>query len=116
MYPTPKHPMKSVPMKTYNKLVRDRIPEIIHATGKKYESRTIQGEQLIEALKLKLQEELVEFDEAHAPEELADILEVVHAIAANIGIPLSELEEIRRVKADSNGGFQQGIFLIAAEV
>ena len=102
-------------MKTYNKLVRDKIPEIILASGKNFESRTIQGEELITALKLKIQEELVEFDEAHAPEELADILEVVHAIAANIGISLSDLEDIRQLKANSNGGFELGIFLIAAD-
>ena len=102
-------------MRTYNKLVRDKIPEIIQASGKTFETRTIQGQELIQSLKQKLREELAEFDDAHAPEELADILEVVHALAENIGISLSDLEEIRHAKVESNGGFKRGVFLLAAD-
>ena len=66
-------------------------------------------------LKQKLKEELAEFEEAHDPEELADILEVVHGLSACIGIPMNELEKVRLAKVKSNGGFEKGIFLIAAD-
>ena len=49
------------------------------------------------------------------PEELADILEVVHGLAACIGISINELEKIRLAKVKSNGGFEKGIFLVAAD-
>tara|TARA_B110000503_G_scaffold120673_1_gene183477 strand:- start:245 stop:556 length:312 start_codon:yes stop_codon:yes gene_type:complete len=102
-------------MKHYNKLVRDKIPEIIASYGKNYESKVIGGDKLLASLKLKLEEELAEFGEAHDPEELADILEVVHGLAACIGISINELEKIRLAKVESNGGFEKGIFLVAAD-
>ena len=102
-------------MKHYNKLVRDKIPEIIASHGKNFETKVIDSDELLASLKLKLGEELAEFEEAHDPEELADILEVVHGLTACIGISMDELEQIRLAKFESNGGFEKGIFLVAAD-
>jgi predicted house-cleaning noncanonical NTP pyrophosphatase (MazG superfamily) len=71
-------------MPIYNKLVRDKIPEIIRNSGKDFNCITLKNESYISELKRKLQEEVEEYaqasDDAEAVEELADILEVVHAL------------------------------------
>jgi predicted house-cleaning noncanonical NTP pyrophosphatase (MazG superfamily) len=103
-------------IKTYNKLVRDNIPEIMKAAGKSCETRSISGDELVDALKTKLLEELAEFDEKHDAEELADMLEVVLSLASAIGLNTIELERIRQRKAERNGAFLKGIFLVSGEV
>jgi predicted house-cleaning noncanonical NTP pyrophosphatase (MazG superfamily) len=103
-------------MPTYNKLVRDRIPEIIEQTGKSYRTTVLTEEAYITELKKKAQEELNEFLESEskeeAMEELADLLEIVHALANTYGASIEQVEEIRRKKAEKRGGFQERIFLI----
>lgn len=66
---------------TYNKLVRDRIPEIIEDSGKTCEVEVIDDKTYLEMLDEKLTEELNEYCESHNIEELADLLEVVYATA-----------------------------------
>ena len=64
-------------VKTYNKLVRDRIPEIIESSGKTCLTATLSDESYIHMLDLKLNEELTEYQESKSMEELADLLEVI---------------------------------------
>jgi predicted house-cleaning noncanonical NTP pyrophosphatase (MazG superfamily) len=97
--------------KVYNKLVRDKIPEIIQADGKKLKSRILNDEEHLEALLKKFEEELAELREARNIEELADVHEVLLALADALGISHSELEKVRADKAAKRGGFQQKIFL-----
>ena len=99
----------------YNKLVRDRIPEIIKEHGRKFSTRLIEGAELTNALTSKLHEELAEFEADHSLEELADLLEVVYALGDNLGFSKDELESVRRTKAESNGAFKNGILLVEAE-
>ena len=66
---------------TYNKLVRDRIPEIIQDSGKTCEIEVLDDKTYLEMLDEKLTEELNEYCESHNIEELADLLEVVYATA-----------------------------------
>ena len=66
--------------KVYNKLVRDKIPEIIEASGKTCTCETLRDGQYIEFLNQKLLEEVNEYLESGLVEELADIGEVMHAI------------------------------------
>ena len=98
--------------KTYNKLVRDRIPEIIASTGDKYKIRTLSDAEYIEMLDAKLDEELKEYHEDKNIEELADILEVLYAVAKARGYTIDELEETRLKKQKARGGFDEKIFLI----
>ena len=98
--------------KTYNKLVRDRIPEIIASTGDKYKIRTLSDAEYIEMLDAKLDEELKEYHEDKNIEELADILEVLYAVAKARGYTIDELEETRLKKREKRGGFDEKIFLI----
>ena len=106
-------------MPTYNKLVRDRIPEVIERTGKSFNTRILSQEEYIKELKKKSYEELEEYMSAEtneeALEELADLLEILHAFAAVHGSSIHEVEEIRKKKAEKRGGFQERIFLVDVE-
>lgn len=95
----------------YNKLVRDRIPEIIEADGKTCICRTLSDAEYLEMLDTKLNEELTEYQESKSMEELADLLEVVRAVAAARGSSMDEVEAIRREKAEKRGGFEKKILL-----
>ena len=99
----------------YHKLVRDKIPEIIAANGGKAEFRQLSDEEYIVCLEQKLDEEAGEYHRDKTPEELADILEVVYALAATAGCSREELMEIYRKKHETRGGFEKKLFLISSE-
>jgi predicted house-cleaning noncanonical NTP pyrophosphatase (MazG superfamily) len=104
---------------TYNKLVRDLIPQVIKNTGKKHSTRILNESEYIEQLKKKAFEELDEYintdNKKDAIEELADLLEIVHALAEYHGSSIDEVEEVRKQKAEKRGGFKEKIFLIEVE-
>ena len=99
----------------YNKLVRDKIPEIIRAQGEEPIVRVMDDTEYIAALEAKLTEECSEYLESKEPEELADILEVIYALAKARGCTAEELTEIYRRKHAERGGFERKIFLIGKE-
>lgn len=96
----------------YNKLVRDRIPEIIEKKGGSCRTRILSDEEYVTALDIKLGEELAEYLAAHDAEELADLLEVIYACAALQSLSPADLEQIRAEKAAKRGGFAEKILLI----
>ncbi|GAA2655088.1 nucleoside triphosphate pyrophosphohydrolase [Streptomyces spororaveus] len=94
------------------KLVRDRIPEIIRVGGAEPEVYVADPAEYRERLRAKLTEEVAEYmaaDETDAPEELADVLEVAFALAADLGVDPVQLEKIRASKAEERGGFSERI-------
>ena len=95
----------------YNKLVRDRIPEIIEESGKKCEIEILNQEQYITMLDAKLQEELYEYQESKSLEELADLLEVMGAVVKARGYTWDNLTSVRRAKREKYGGFERKILL-----
>ena len=99
----------------YNKLVRDKIPQIIQSTGGKAEIRILSDEEYVHYLKAKLNEEVAEFHKDQTVEELADILEVVYALADAIGCNQRELMDVYQRKHDARGGFSEKILLIESE-
>ncbi|MEK5429219.1 nucleoside triphosphate pyrophosphohydrolase [Cytobacillus sp. FSL R7-0680] len=103
-------------MPTYNKLVRDRIPDIIQKSGKLYNTRILSHSEYTMALKRKLQEEVNEYLQARhlkdQGEELADILEVVYALSEAQQMSADELDAIRRTKAQQRGRFESRVLLI----
>lgn len=103
-------------MPTYNKLVRERIPFIITSQGKECRTRTLNPEEYVAELKVKLNEESEEYfksnNDQEALEELADMLEVIRALAETHGSNWAELENIRAYKAEARGGFQERVYLI----
>ena len=98
-------------VKIYNKLVRDRIPEIIEASGKTCVTETLSDEAYLKMLDKKLDEELAEYHKDQNIEELADLLEVIHACAVARGYSVTELDQARGDKAAKRGGFEQKILL-----
>jgi predicted house-cleaning noncanonical NTP pyrophosphatase (MazG superfamily) len=99
----------------YNKLVRDHIPRIIEETGGKAEIRILADEEYRIFLEKKLDEEVGEYHREQNAEELADILEVVYALAASIGCTKEELNDVYRKKHEARGGFEKRILLISSE-
>ena len=100
---------------TYNKLVRDRIPELIEAGGEYPVVRILNDEEYTRCLEGKLDEEVAEFHRDRNLEELADILEVVFALADNLGASREELMDVYRKKHDQRGGFSKRLFLVSKE-
>lgn len=97
---------------TYNKLVRDRIPEIIEANGKKAVYETITSEEdYIKFLKDKLVEEMNEFLESDDVAELADMGEVMHGILEYKGVSVETFQRIRLEKLEKRGGFKKRLLL-----
>lgn len=106
-------------MPVYNKLVRDKILEIIEAENLAYQSRVLKPEEHLTEIKKKLYEEVKEFDETinreDALEEMADVLELLHAALKVYGAEFTELEAIRVNKKKKRGGFDEGLYLIDVE-
>lgn len=96
---------------TYNKLVRDQIPEIIEKSGNKCLTEILSDEKYIEMLDKKLDEELAEYHKDKNIEELADLLEVIFACAQARGFSLEDLERVRKDKSKKRGGFSKKILL-----
>ena len=98
-------------MKVYNKLVRDRIPEIIEESGRTCKTRILDEDEYLEKLDEKLLEEVAEYLADKSLEEMADVLEVLQTISLARGYSLGELESVRKKKAEERGAFRDRIFL-----
>ena len=98
-------------MKIYNKLVRDKIPQIIEENGKKSHCHIADEKEYLEALKDKINEEVEEFYETPSIEEMADILEVLGALADYHGFNKDEIEKVRLEKNKKRGAFINRIIL-----
>ena len=96
----------------YNKLVRDKIPEIIEKDGKTCRTAILSDEEYLSMLNSKLDEELMEYHSDDNLEELADLMEVIYAIAKAKGYSENDLDEIRKAKALKRGAFDNKILLI----
>jgi predicted house-cleaning noncanonical NTP pyrophosphatase (MazG superfamily) len=101
------------------KLVRDKIPDIITAKGEVPITHIVSGEALVAALLEKLAEEVREVAAAenvvHRAEELADLMELIRAIANQSGYSLQDILQIMEQKAEERGGFDKGIILERTE-
>ena len=100
---------------TYNKLVRDRIPEIIEESGKRCKIQTLGDEDYLRMIDAKLDEELAEYHKDQNLEELADLLEVIYAAVEARGYSIEQLEKVRVEKAEKLGSFQRRMLLVEVE-
>ena len=101
---------------TYNKLVRDKIPENINSMeGRKATWRIMNDDEYIKELNKKLLEEVHEFIEENAIEELADIIEVIQSIMRVKNISYEELKNVQQMKREKKGGFSNKIYLVEVE-
>lgn len=95
----------------YNKLVRDKIPQIIEQSGKVPVIEILTDASFFDMLNNKLSEELAEYKQNFDIQELVDLLEVIYAIANTKGVSPYRLEELRLEKAKLRGGFANKILL-----
>ena len=95
----------------YDKLIRDKIPEIIEQSGKKCIVEVMDNDTYIEYLDQKLNEELAEYQQDKSIEELADLFEVIYAVVAARGYSVEKLERIRLEKAKERGTFEKRLLL-----
>ena len=104
-------------MIAHNKLVRDRIPDIIRTSGKVPVVKTVRDtDELKQRLLEKLIEEVHEFEESGSIEEIADILEVLQAIVEKqFGVKWEEVRQLQKKKRDERGGFEKGFVLERVE-
>lgn len=100
----------------YNKLVRDRIPEIITESGKKVTFRILDDDEEYKiALEKKLDEEVAEFHESKSLEEIVDILEVLDALILAHSFNRVSAVLKKKEKREERGGFGKKIFLLEVE-
>ena len=90
-------------MKEFNKLVRDKIPDIIKNNGEIAITRILEDSEYIEELNIKLKEEVNEYLADNNVEEIADIVEVLIAILKYKNIDYSEFENVRKEKVEKRG-------------
>ena len=98
-------------MPKYNKLIRDKIPEIIEASGKTCTVEVLSDEDYLKMVDAKLDEELAEYHTDQNIEELADLMEVIYAAAKARGYSAEELENVRKSKAEKRGAFNKKLLL-----
>jgi predicted house-cleaning noncanonical NTP pyrophosphatase (MazG superfamily) len=98
-------------MKQYNKLIRDKIPDIIKNNGNTPIYHILSQEEYLKELDRKLKEEVKEYIKDKSLEELADVLEVLRAICMARGYTLDELEKVRNDKVQARGEFKDKIYL-----
>ena len=106
-------------IKRYQKLVRDKIPEIIEQRGGHCEIRSLGKDEYWKCLKEKLEEEVAEFKTAVSVEdqsaELADIYEVLDGLLSVLGLDYRDVMQIKNQKRQSRGGFENRLFLESVE-
>ncbi len=95
----------------YDKLIRDRIPEMIGKNGQEAKIRRLTDKEYLIKLDEKLDEELAEYHADGNVEELADLLEVIYAAALARGCTAEQLDRIRREKAEKRGVFKEKLLL-----
>lgn len=101
--------------KIYNKLVRDKIPDIIQMQGSIPIIQTLNDGEFPEALYKKLREEVEEFLLDYNVEELVDVYEVLLAILHVHNVSLDEFEEMCNKKSQEKGAFEKKIFLVSVD-
>lgn len=97
----------------FNKLVRDKIPQIIESQGETPVTRVLEDGEYHAALEQKLREEVAEYLESREVSELADILEVVYALCEADGHTLGDLTDAYVQKHEARGGFAKRVFLVS---
>lgn len=102
----------------YNKLIRDRIPEIIDQEGRRYAVEVMSGDEYVQALKEKLVEEAQETATASPGDlikELADLYEVIDSLLTSCGIDRQDVLRTQQERRQSRGSFDQRLRLLWTE-
>ncbi len=102
--------------KIYNKLIRDRIPEIIEKDGCSYKTRILKQKEYKQELLKKIVEESQEVLETNGNKkelikEIGDVQEIINYIIKTFNLDKKEIEKIRKKRKKSRGSFDKKIFL-----
>jgi predicted house-cleaning noncanonical NTP pyrophosphatase (MazG superfamily) len=97
--------------KIYQKLVRDRIPDIIANDGKTFATRKADEEEIVSYAFKKLHEEIQEFTEDPSAAEAADVMEIFHFLCSRLELRDSEIMAQATSKRILRGGFEEGTIL-----
>ena len=102
--------------KIHNKLIRDKIPEIIEKTSGKYKMRILDNEEYKKELLKKIVEEAKEVldtdgDKKELIKELGDVLEVIDHLVGAFDLNRAEIEKVKQERKESRGGFDKKLFL-----
>ncbi len=103
----------------YNKLIRDRIPEIIKEAGWIPTIRTLRKSEFLDTVKKKIREEAKELIRAKSEkgimDEIVDIQELVDVLIKEVGMTKPKIEKLQIAKRTKRGGFKKRLFLIEEE-
>ncbi len=103
----------------YNKLVRDKMVERSEATGSIVHWKKLDDKEFEQALRIKCMEEAEEIFSAQTKgaliEELADMLEIIHAFCDMYQVTLKDVVEIQEKKYQERGSFKDHIFISTAD-
>lgn len=109
-----------MPRFTFNKLIRDNILELHQQAGHTIDHRFLSGDELKEALRLKLHEEADEIPvrdtaDDEIIEEIADVQQIIDDLKAEYGVSDVQLKAVQKAKHDKKGGFRRGVFVDTVE-
>ena len=103
-------------IKKYNKLIRDRILEIIESVGERPYWRVLNKKDYLREIKKKILEEAKELTKAKNKKEIineiVDIQELIDVLASEIGLTKSKIKKQQKIKNKKRGGFRNKLFLI----
>ncbi len=101
--------------RSYNKLVRDKIPQLINESGRSCTSRILSEKEYFQALLNKIVEEIEEFRISDNEEELADVYEVLDCLVALKGYEPMHIDYLKLIRREARGSFKDKILLIDVE-
>lgn len=99
----------------YNKLVRDKIPQLIEESGRKQTSRVLNEDEYFNALIDKIVEEIEEFRASGNEEEIADVYEALDCLVKFKEYEPMHIDYIRLIKREARGSFLDRILLEEVE-
>ena len=99
----------------YNKLVRDKIPEIIRESGRQCEFKSLEGEAVLDALKEKLIEKAAVFSERPSEDELSDIYELLDTIVEKFDFEPMHIDYLKMQNRERKGSYSENTFLVSVD-
>ncbi len=100
---------------TYNKLVRDRVPEIFESNGCKVEYKALSDAQVLLALQEKLLEKAENFAKRPSEDEISDIFELMDAIIDKFNYEQMHIDYLKLKNREAKGGYTKNLFLISVD-
>lgn len=101
--------------RSYNKLVRDRIPEIFESSGREVEYKVLSDSQVLLALQEKLLEKAENFAKRPSEAEISDIFELMDTIIDKFEYEAMHIDYLKMRNREAKGGYTKNIYLISVD-